>query len=153
VQQPSLDLQGGAGTNLGNKNPNVQNPMENQDRKEEADVNNTEGQMRSKRQIKKKATGPTAKDRDYPYGAVQPEFSTDDPQAFIDRALEVLAIVRNPIENSENINHVRDFSKPKEKKPAKSLNSKSALKETIDDTAVFYKGTDQLSESGENAKT
>ena len=155
VQNPMLDLQPGvAGTNLGNKNPNVQNPMENQDRKEEAEGNNTEGQMRSKRQIKKrvKEGGPTEKDRDYPYGAVPPELSTDDPRAFMDRMNEVLNIVRNPIENSDNINHVRDFSKPEKKPSTKGLNSKNTLKETVVDKAVFYKGTDQLSEEGEDAK-
>ena len=84
--------------------------------------------------------------KDYPFGAVEPEREVTSANMMRDFKARISSIfaARDRAANNENM----DFDNPHQPNKTILPNVTGYEKKSIDDTAVFYKGTDQLSEMG-----
>jgi len=124
----------GAGGAL--SNPNAAHPMKNQDKKENSERLNS-SQANESRKFAKADPG-----KDYPFGAVEPEREVTSPTMMQDFRSKVKPVIDAWLRVNANINYDYDGT---DKTHVPSLVHPRPMK-SIDDTATFYKGTDQLTE-------
>lgn len=120
---------GGPGAAL--NNPNAAHPMKNQDKKDNAE------RLNSSKKFAKSDPG-----KDYPFGAVEPEREVTSPTMMADFRSKVKPVIDAWLRVNANINYDYDG---KNKQDVPELVHPRQMK-SIDDTATFYKGTDQLTE-------
>jgi HK97 family phage portal protein len=130
----------GAGAAL--NNPNAAHPMKNQDKKENAERLNSSQANESRKFAKSDPA------KDYPFGAVEPEREVTAPTMMADFRSKVKPVIDAWLRVNANVNYDYDG---KDKTHVPELVHPRPMK-TIEDKAVFYKGTDQLAEMRKEKK-
>lgn len=119
--------------------PNGADPRKSQDKKDNSERLNSEQANETRSKFAK--SNPT---KDYPFGAVEPEREVTSENMMRDfrSRIEGIFAARDRAARNENM----DFDNPNQPNKTILTNVTGYEKKSIDDKAVFYQGTDQISE-------